>query len=622
MSHIVSQDESLIIDTEKLSLYSIKDDSKTTLESCDNPSTASTIPSQHDLLSHASTKSFAKKPSTNQHDALKRIDADGLSRECEAYSQHINTLMTPYANQLGRYLPVQKETIFSVLQDGVLLAYMIYAIRPQCIELKQIKLDLNLSQLNQPQSKAIFEVTNNHNIVLKAAKATGIKIVNIGSEDILSMHPTLMLGLIWQLVRLFFLDQVNIQTHPELIKLAHQDESIVDLMQLSSETILLRWVNFHLSRANAPRQIQNLGKDLSDSVAYAFLLFQILPRDSILPSIMENIISPLEHGEELSIDLLERAQFVLDQIKHVNIETFVTAQDISNGHSRLNLCLVAELFNRFVGIQMMTEGQVKDLAQERDGLQIKISQMENEISKLRSGLDDEKQAWEHIVVEERQMYSQRLEELRGYYEEQLSEFKERYLMETEGLNRKISQQKNVFENTVEELIQGVSVMVSQTGQLLRSMSTVASIQRAKQPGNDTFKNNSEHSISENEAASAPESPRSYVSLDMKRSQSLRSATQYNTDMNDDGDDNVMLSSYQRGSAKHLCDLVRKANRHVSTMSQAYGHISTYLTTLQQDLHRMENINHEMDRKIVEYAENLVGKKSSNKKKSNNGISKI
>ena len=49
------------------------------------------------------------------------------------------------------------------------------------------------------------------------------------------------------------------------------------LLKLPAEKILLRWFNYHLAASGAAKRIENFGKDLHDSEAYALLLQQIDP---------------------------------------------------------------------------------------------------------------------------------------------------------------------------------------------------------------------------------------------------------------------------------------------------------------------------------------------------------
>jgi len=64
------------------------------------------------------------------------------------------------------------------------------------------------------------------------------------------------------------------------VALLEEGETLDDLMMLSPEQILIRWVNYHLLRAGCGRQISNFTTDIKDSFAYTHLLHQIAPADA------------------------------------------------------------------------------------------------------------------------------------------------------------------------------------------------------------------------------------------------------------------------------------------------------------------------------------------------------
>ena len=62
--------------------------------------------------------------------------------------------------------------------------------------------------------------------------------------------PWLVLGLTWQLIRMHLFRQISINEHPGLVNLLMEGETLEDLMKLSPEEILLRWVNYQLEKVN------------------------------------------------------------------------------------------------------------------------------------------------------------------------------------------------------------------------------------------------------------------------------------------------------------------------------------------------------------------------------------
>jgi hypothetical protein len=70
------------------------------------------------------------------------------------------------------------------------------------------------------------------------------------------------LGVLWQLIRLSLLSQINLQQHPEIIALKEASENVKDFVELAPELTLLRWVNHHLRNAGYPRRITNFSADI------------------------------------------------------------------------------------------------------------------------------------------------------------------------------------------------------------------------------------------------------------------------------------------------------------------------------------------------------------------------
>ena len=57
-----------------------------------------------------------------------------------------------------------------------------------------------------------------------------------------------VMGLIWQIVKLYLFNQITIANVPGLINLLREGEDLTELMKLSPEEILLRWVNYQLEK--------------------------------------------------------------------------------------------------------------------------------------------------------------------------------------------------------------------------------------------------------------------------------------------------------------------------------------------------------------------------------------
>jgi plastin-3 len=76
------------------------------------------------------------------------------------------------------------------------------------------------------------------------------------------------------------LSAINLVQHKELVALLEEGETMEEFMKLSPEQILIRWVNYHLQRAQCGRVVTNFSSDIKDSVAYIHLLNQIAPSEA------------------------------------------------------------------------------------------------------------------------------------------------------------------------------------------------------------------------------------------------------------------------------------------------------------------------------------------------------
>lgn len=109
-------------------------------------------------------------------------------------------------------------------------------------------------------------------MAIAAAKGLGIKLIGINSSDFIKKVPHMMMGVLWQAIRMFMSKQITLKETPEIMRLAEGEEELQDLLKLSPEIILIRWINYHLAKAGQERRVKNLGSDLKDS----FALFHVL----------------------------------------------------------------------------------------------------------------------------------------------------------------------------------------------------------------------------------------------------------------------------------------------------------------------------------------------------------
>jgi len=177
--------------------------------------------------------------------------------------------------------------------------------------------------------------------------------VNIGPHDLIEGRPYLLMGLIWQIIKIGLFSRVNLTSHPELYRLLESGEEISDLLKLPIDQVLLRWVNYHLAQANHPRRIHNFAGDIKDSEAYTILLKQIAPKGTGID---------LRALNEPNLD--KRANIVLSNAEKLKCKVFLKPRDIVEGNSKLNMAFIANLFNAHSGLEVVENLEVIEESRE------------------------------------------------------------------------------------------------------------------------------------------------------------------------------------------------------------------------------------------------------------------
>uniref|UniRef100_A0AAY4DBQ9 Calponin-homology (CH) domain-containing protein n=1 Tax=Denticeps clupeoides TaxID=299321 RepID=A0AAY4DBQ9_9TELE len=188
--------------------------------------------------------------------------------------------------------------------------------------------------------------TENLNLALNSASAIGCHVVNIGAEDLKEGRQHLVLGLLWQVIKIGLFADIEISRNEALVALLREGESLEDLMKLSPEELLLRWANYQLEQAGCPK-INNFSSDIKDSKAYYNILNQVAPKgdEEGIPPIAIDMFGLREKDE------LHRADCMLVQADRLGCRQFVTATDVVRGNPKLNLAFVANLFNKYPALK-------------------------------------------------------------------------------------------------------------------------------------------------------------------------------------------------------------------------------------------------------------------------------
>ncbi|KAL9978702.1 hypothetical protein ACROYT_G016251 [Oculina patagonica] len=248
------------------------------------------------------------------------------------------------------YLPFDPATqdIFTKIQDGILLCKMINLSVPDTVDERAI---------NKPKSGklSIYKIHENMTLALNSASAIGCNIVNIGAEDLEKGKPHLVLGVLWQIIRIGLFANITLSNVPGLARLLREGETLNDLMALSPEEILLRWFNYHLEQAGHHRRVKNFSQDIMDSECYSVLLRQISPAELFMDT------RPMQEK-----DHTKRAERMLQMADRIGCRKFVRPKDVVAGNSKLNMAFVANLFNCHPALPPMDAEETEELEEMRE----------------------------------------------------------------------------------------------------------------------------------------------------------------------------------------------------------------------------------------------------------------
>uniref|UniRef100_A0A8B9GLS8 Plastin-1 n=1 Tax=Amazona collaria TaxID=241587 RepID=A0A8B9GLS8_9PSIT len=289
-------------------------------------------------ISKSFRKSINKKQGITAIGGTSAISSEGTQH---SYSEEEKVAFVNWINKAlqddpdcKHLLPMNPSdaSLFKSLADGILLCKMINFSQPDTIDERAI----NKKKLTP------FTISENLNLALNSASAIGCTVVNIGSQDLQEGKPHLVLGLLWQIIKVGLFADIEISRNEALIALLNEGEELDQLMKLSPEELLLRWVNYHLANAGW-QKINNFSQDIKDSRAYYHLLDQIAPKGGDLDKLRIKIDFSGFHDK----NDLRRAEYMLQQADKLGCRQFVTPADVVAGNPKLNLAFVANLFNTY-----------------------------------------------------------------------------------------------------------------------------------------------------------------------------------------------------------------------------------------------------------------------------------
>ena len=259
-----------------------------------------------------------------------------LLEERSSFSRAINHTLKD-DELLKDRLPMNPDSddLFHVMSDGLVLIKLGNYLSPDLVDMRTVNLGNNLS---------IFKVRENLNLALTAAKGH-IKLIGIDAQTFLDKSPHLVLGVLWQIVHKLQTKSVSLKDTPEIMRLAQGDEELADLVKLSADAILVRWVNFHLKAAEQP-EIKALGKELADGKVLTYVLNQLDAEKASLEGLAD------------AEDLTRQEKVVLNS-QAIGVPDIASAQDLTKGNPKVNALFVSEIFNTKHGLDELNKEELE-----------------------------------------------------------------------------------------------------------------------------------------------------------------------------------------------------------------------------------------------------------------------
>ncbi|GMH94672.1 hypothetical protein TrVE_jg1997 [Triparma verrucosa] len=249
--------------------------------------------------------------------------------ERDAFTLHLNNCLGKDPDLSNMPMKIDSMELFENCQDGLMLCKLINLAEEGSVDERA---------LNKKKNMNVYQKTENQNLAINAARAIGCQVVNVGAMDLIEGRPILILGLIWQIIKLQLTSNISLKDCPELVLLLEDGEELEDLLKLSAEDILLRWFNYHLKNAGSARRVTNFGGDLKDSECYSILLNQIT-----------------KCGLVGAGDDKAKATQVIANANAMGVESFIQPNDIVKGNKKLNLGFCAQIFNTNSGLVISEE---------------------------------------------------------------------------------------------------------------------------------------------------------------------------------------------------------------------------------------------------------------------------
>lgn len=261
------------------------------------------------------------------------------SGELKAFIEFINDSLKDDSDVKPQLPITDHKTLVEASKDGVMLCKLINVVSHGVIDERAI---------NKQQPLNIYKMDENLKLAINAATAIGCRIINITPKAIMDGKLHLIMGMVWQIMRIYLLERVNIKTVPSIILLAEEGESAKDIMELSSERILVRWLRYMLKKAGQEPTVNEINSELKDLMVFSHVMTQL---DKNFDK------STIEDP-----DPQKRAKALIESSKRLKIKSFINEEALLEGNSKIYLMFASLLFNSNNGLEI-TEDKKEEVKQ-------------------------------------------------------------------------------------------------------------------------------------------------------------------------------------------------------------------------------------------------------------------
>jgi len=138
--------------------------------------------------------------------------------ERNAFTLHLNNCLSKDPDLSSR-LPMEVESmaLFENCKDGLMMCKLINLAEEGSVDERA---------LNKKPNMNVYQKTENQNLAINAARSIGCQVVNVGPMDLIEGRPILILGLIWQIIKLQLTSNISLKDCPELVLLLEDGEEV------------------------------------------------------------------------------------------------------------------------------------------------------------------------------------------------------------------------------------------------------------------------------------------------------------------------------------------------------------------------------------------------------------